>query len=505
MTATLPPIGLVHHSELRFVYLRIAKRLNAECGAELHVFCNTPEVAAFYRKAARPGLFASIEITPNPLKESEQPVTDEAAVIAEARANEAWLGTPYNRLIMANRHFGRGFSPGGLYHSRSNYSERTSYVGVLSAYNRVIAAWERFIAAKRLGGFIGGTKIEARLAAANGMFYRALDHSRLKNRYLWVENEFMECPAVLERYAALEDGTVEMFDEQTQRDVVGRQEARRLHRLDHSLYRMAHSTAQRLYWIARGYEKARVGYLARDHILQHWRTYAQSRQVLRYATTPLPALAGRPFVFFPLHEEPESSLQVMAPEAINQLALINALARDLPAGTILAVKENIYALGRRPKEYYRQILEHKNVVMLDIHARGLDVIREAAAVATVTGTAGLEAAVMGKPVIAFGRHNMYAALPQVRVVHDVGDMVGLLREALEAGEPEGARRASRRFLQALIDESFDMRSFSYVHPNRVEADSVTDAFRGLMRSLARAALPSERPHSAPDAARRMTG
>ena len=67
----------------------------------------------------------------------------------------------------------------------------------------------------------------------------------------------------------------------------------------------------------------------------------------------------------------------MSPEYFYQLSCIAALSRDLPAGAILVVKETLAATGRRPRDFYAQIKEFKNVVMLDIRELGLEVVRAA--------------------------------------------------------------------------------------------------------------------------------
>ena len=88
---------------------------------------------------------------------------------------------------------------------------------------------------------------------------------------------------------------------------------------------------------------------------------------------------------------------------------------------MLAVKDTYAAVGVRPDNFYDQIRAFKNVVLLDTMILG-HVIRQAELVATITGTAGFEAAVMGKPVISFGHHNIYNFLPHVRLITDERDL-----------------------------------------------------------------------------------
>ena len=84
-------------------------------------------------------------------------------------------------------------------------------------------------------------------------------------------------------------------------------------------------------------------------------------------------LEGKRFIFFPLSTEPES-LQMLSPEYFYQLAFITSIARDLPVGVYLVVKEHLAAVGRRPKDFYGQIMEFKNVIVANIQEDGMSQI-----------------------------------------------------------------------------------------------------------------------------------
>ena len=64
------------------------------------------------------------------------------------------------------------------------------------------------------------------------------------------------------------------------------------------------------------------------------------------------------------------------------------IARDLPADVKLVVKEHIPALGRRPRDFYHQILELKNVYIADPSDNGIEYIKLSKGVSLITGTAG---------------------------------------------------------------------------------------------------------------------
>ena len=71
------------------------------------------------------------------------------------------------------------------------------------------------------------------------------------------------------------------------------------------------------------------------------------------------------------------------------------------------VKEHVKALGRRPKEFYKQITDLRNVVIADPSHLGLEYINKSKAVACITGTAAWEAVVSGIPVISFTCKNQF--------------------------------------------------------------------------------------------------
>ena len=70
---------------------------------------------------------------------------------------------------------------------------------------------------------------------------------------------------------------------------------------------------------------------------------------LRNRTFQTPGyLPSGPFAYYPLHFDPEASTIVSAPMHTNQLAVVEALAKSLPLGMSLLVKEHIPNLGERP-------------------------------------------------------------------------------------------------------------------------------------------------------------
>ena len=91
-------------------------------------------------------------------------------------------------------------------------------------------------------------------------------------------------------------------------------------------------------------------------------------------------------------------------------------------------------------------------------------MKKSVSVASISSSAAFEAVVMGKPVISFGRHNIFEFLPHVFNVKDLGNLKPALNFALSPEfNPETARKDGEKFLRAVVETSFDMRDYDYFH------------------------------------------
>lgn len=119
----------------------------------------------------------------------------------------------------------------------------------------------------------------------------------------------------------------------------------------------------------------------------------------RYLTAPKPT---RPFLFFPLHFQPEASTLIAGSYFVNQLEVIKNLARSVPIDWEIAVKEHFWMRGQRRLDFYRELQRIPNVTLTSLEVPTEELIDEAAVVAVISSNAGLEAALRGKGVLTFG-------------------------------------------------------------------------------------------------------
>lgn len=142
-------------------------------------------------------------------------------------------------------------------------------------------------------------------------------------------------------------------------------------------------------------------------------------------------LAKLDYVFFPLHKEPEVTLLVYGRPFLNQIEVVRNLARSLPLGMKLVIKEHPMSVGYRATSYYRKLLAIPNVVLASPALTSRDLLANARMVAVIGGSVGLEAMVRKIPVIHFG-NLPFSFLPDTMIAKvgepaDMGDRVaGLL-------------------------------------------------------------------------------
>lgn len=105
------------------------------------------------------------------------------------------------------------------------------------------------------------------------------------------------------------------------------------------------------------------------------------------------------YIYFALHVDPEASTLISAPFQANQTTIIEVLSKAIPLSSKLLIKEHPIMLGKRPRGFYKKIASMPNVVLIDPDTNSREVIEKSAAVATITGTVGLEALLLRKKVI----------------------------------------------------------------------------------------------------------
>ena len=118
---------------------------------------------------------------------------------------------------------------------------------------------------------------------------------------------------------------------------------------------------------------------------------------------------ARPYIYVPLHYQPERTSSPLGEVFANQFLMVDLLSKCVPEGWDVYVREHPVQLradshGERSRtiDFYDDIASLHNVKIIPVSISSFDLIDHSKAVATVTGTVGWEAVLRGKPVLMFG-------------------------------------------------------------------------------------------------------
>lgn len=164
----------------------------------------------------------------------------------------------------------------------------------------------------------------------------------------------------------------------------------------------------------------------------------------------------QPFVYFPLHLEPEASTLVWAPYFKYQGVVLEWLAKSLPAGVDLVVKENPKMWGQRPRSFYSTAARLPGVKWIEPRTSSRDLILASDAVVTITGTVAIESMALGRPVAILGNppySYTLKSLPRFKCPEDIpGGLQALLKSTVDT---EAFRDEYARYIANLISEPFN--------------------------------------------------
>jgi len=160
-----------------------------------------------------------------------------------------------------------------------------------------------------------------------------------------------------------------------------------------------------------------------------------------------------PFIYFPLHLEPERALGIAAPYLTNQVEVITHIAKSLPVGIKLYVKDHPAASIKDPRKtsFYKELNKLQNVSILHPSLDKNQILEKCLMVINITSTTGLEAAFFNKPVISL-TDTIYSKLSHVRVVKNFEELPSTIKS----------------LLNKKVDEKEFIEFVNYIHTNSLE-------------------------------------
>lgn len=191
----------------------------------------------------------------------------------------------------------------------------------------------------------------------------------------------------------------------------------------------------------------------------------------------------KPFIYVPLHNQPEMTASTLGGRYRDQVLMIEAVARSIPDDWVIYVKENPRqgAYARGPL-YFHRLSRLPNVQLVPSYTSSQVLVAKSKLVATVAGTAGWEALLLGIPVITFGGA-WYRSMPGVTEFTEGLDFAavasgGVNHDALEARYGELIERSHSGLTDKLFFDKAE--GFDEATNRRVVAETVIALATGKM-------------------------
>ena len=141
-----------------------------------------------------------------------------------------------------------------------------------------------------------------------------------------------------------------------------------------------------------------------------------------------------PYVYFPLHMQPESTVDNWAPFCQDQFGLAKQVLRALPANQTLVVKLHYIDPDNYSRSLLRDFLKLPGVKIANPLSQSRQFLEGANLVIGIQGTVCLEAAIIGKPTLIFG-DSPYQYFPNTERAEGVDQLQKQIKQLLERVMP----------------------------------------------------------------------
>jgi len=190
-----------------------------------------------------------------------------------------------------------------------------------------------------------------------------------------------------------------------------------------------------------------IGY----HVARHLQMLVNNLRLNRYYRS-LPR--NEPFIYYPLHVPNDAALTIRSPEYLDQYSLLDYVARMIPGGYKLIIKEHPALVGAVDYQRVRDLLtNYEHLMILNPSINNFDVMRSADAVITVNSKSGAEAILLGKPVVVLG-DAFYRTSKLVHVTERLGQLPEILQRAIENKPDHRACRDIYPYFQQIWNHSW---------------------------------------------------
>lgn len=216
-------------------------------------------------------------------------------------------------------------------------------------------------------------------------------------------------------------------------------------------------------------------YRVTEAIKFHWRAArgrAASARIECHQEPP-----DTPYILFGLHMQPESSIDVWAPFFSNQLWVIDLISRSVPPTHKLLVKVHKSDAANYTRQQFEQMRACTGVELVAPFADSRKFLEQSDMVVIIQGTMGLEAALMGKPVICL-EDSPNRIFPSVSTLGALRELPDIIRHGLAQPTP-----TRNEILEAYTRYMADFLPASLNHWQRTVTSEQIDNYVKLFDAL----------------------
>lgn len=198
------------------------------------------------------------------------------------------------------------------------------------------------------------------------------------------------------------------------------------------------------------------------------------------ATRKYSRIEGKEFkVMYPLHLQPEASVDVWGNPYRDQVKTIRMILAELPSNALLVVKPNPHAKYEMSEEMLTLIDEEPRVIPVPLPTPMSEVLSRIDLVVTVTGTIAIESIFSGKPVITLIHtlNNTVAACPYAA---DAEALRTLMAQAAAGTFPTATQQEKRDFLRLLNRTSYAGKPYENYLTDPEEFEKVLTAVKAVL-------------------------
>jgi len=391
-------------------------------------------------------------------------------------------------VILTDRQLGKNFYVSAIKHHHSKVSKKCTINISLNLCVKAFVYWENIIKKNKINLIIGygqGWGLHSRplyiIAKKNNINIRNLVSARIRNLFYWSANEYGELNETLkksfkkQKIKPLKNKKIESLKNILSSSLVEKNLIKSRTFLGFSKVIIKY-TLLYFYRFFRNKEKFNQTQPLYEGITYLFNGYLNQKFINKIAKKVITPEEMKMSFFLPLQQVPESStigLSFMH----DQLNFILETSLRLPPQYKLIIKEHLYSIEGRNKDFYNTIKNLPNVIFAHNYIPGEYIISRCLGVITLSSSAAYEAAIMGKPTIIFEKKPYIKELGHVLWCKHIDDLKGLpafLNKGIFKNNRKVSIKNGQVFLQKCVKKFFSIEGDNLAFKEKEISDTDND-------------------------------